>query len=61
LKPDTYVVLTENFGEEEYGVGVRKSDEAFLAELDKTLDAMKADGTVAQISEKWFGEDIIER
>ena len=60
-KPDTYTVLTEHFGEEEFGVGVRKSDEAFLAELDKALDAMKADGTAAQISEKWFGEDIIKK
>lgn len=61
LKPDTYTVLTEDFGDEEYGVGVRKADEAFLAELNKTLDAMKEDGTAAQISEKWFGEDIIAR
>jgi len=60
-KPDTYMVLTEHFGEEEFGVGVRKSDEAFLAELNKALDAMKADGTAAQISQKWFGEDIIKK
>lgn len=60
-KPDTYTVLTEHFGEEEFGVGVRKSDEAFLDELDKALDAMKADGTAAEISNKWFGEDIIKK
>ena len=60
-KPDTYTVLTEDFGEEEFGVGVRKSDQAFLDELNKTLDAMKADGTASQISIKWFGEDIIKK
>jgi polar amino acid transport system substrate-binding protein len=60
-KPDTYTVLTEHFGEEEFGVGVRKSDEAFLAELNKALDAMKADGTAAEISQKWFGEDITKK
>lgn len=60
-KPDTYIVLTEHFGEEEFGVGVRKSDKAFIAELDKALDAMKEDGTAAQISQKWFGEDIIKK
>lgn len=59
-KPDTYTVLTEDFGEE-FGVGVRKSDQAFLDELNKTLDAMKADGTASQISIKWFGEDIIKK
>lgn len=59
-KADQYKVLEENFGEEEYGVGLRKTDKAFLAELQKALDAMKADGTSAKISEKWFGEDIMK-
>ncbi len=57
-KPDDYKVIEENFGEEEFGVGLRQTDAAFLAELQKALDAMKADGTAAEISEKWFGEDI---
>ncbi|NLN88178.1 MAG: amino acid ABC transporter substrate-binding protein [Syntrophomonadaceae bacterium] len=56
---EDYQVLTENFGEESFGVGLRKSDVTFLAELQKALDAMKADGTSKQISEKWFGEDLI--
>jgi len=59
-KPGDYRVLTEHFGKEEFGVGVRKGDKTFLAELEKTLDAMKADGTAANISRKWFGEDIIK-
>ncbi len=60
-KPDTYIVISENFGEEEFGVGIRKSDAAFLAELDKALDAMKADGSAGEISKKWFGEDIMKK
>lgn len=59
-KADQYKVLEENFGTEDYGVGLRKSDEAFLTELQKALDAMKADGTSAKISQKWFGEDIMK-
>ncbi|MGR6837519.1 amino acid ABC transporter substrate-binding protein [Syntrophomonas erecta] len=59
-KPDDYQVLQDNFDEEEFGVGLRKGDKAFLSELQKALDAMKADGTSAEISEKWFGEDIIK-
>lgn len=59
-KPDTYKVLEESFAEEEYGVGMRKGDDAFRAELQKALDDMKADGTSAQISNKWFGEDIVK-
>lgn len=55
---EDFQVIAENFGEEDFGVGVRKADVTFLNELQKTLDAMKADGTSAQISKKWFGEDI---
>ena len=57
---EDYQVMTENFGEEAFGVGVRKADVTFLAELQKALDAMKADGTSTQISKKWFGEDLIK-
>lgn len=57
---EDYKVLEENFGSEDFGVGLRKTDKAFQAELQKALDAMKADGTSAEISQKWFGEDIIK-
>lgn len=56
---EDYQVLEENFGSEDFGVGVRKTDKTFLDELQKALDAMKADGTSAEISKKWFGEDIM--
>ncbi len=59
-KADTYQVLQDNFGVESFGVGLRKTDKTFLDELQKALDAMKADGTSAKISEKWFGENIIK-
>jgi len=58
-KPDVGRVLDEHVGEEKYGVGLRKSDKSFLNELDKVLDEMKADGTAAEISKKWFGEDLV--
>jgi polar amino acid transport system substrate-binding protein len=60
-KPDIYRVLEENLGQEIYGVGLRMEDEAFLNELNRILDEMKADGTAKEISEKWFGEDIMKR
>ncbi len=59
--PGEYKVLEENFGTEAFGVGLRLSDQAFLAELEKALDEMKADGTSAEISNKWFGEDITKK
>lgn len=57
-KSGTYKFLDENFGEQPMGVGVRKADTSFKEELDKTLDQMKADGTTAKLSKKWFGKDL---
>lgn len=59
-KPGEYNVLTENFGSEEYGVGLRKEDKELLGKLQKALDEMKKDGTSAKISKQWFGEDIVK-
>ncbi len=60
-KPGEYKVLEDNFGTEEYGIGIRKEDVSFKEEVDRILDEMKKDGTAAQISQEWFGEDIIEK
>lgn len=60
-KPGTYKILDEDFGKEDWGVGIRKSDVSFKNELDKALDSMKADGTADKISEKWFGKTIITK
>jgi len=59
-KPDQYKVLDDNFGTEEYGVGVRKDDTELLGKLDKALGEMKADGAAAKISEQWFGKNILK-
>ncbi|MBS1210562.1 MAG: amino acid transporter substrate-binding protein [Proteobacteria bacterium] len=59
-KPGEYVVLDENFGTEEYGVGVRKDDADLLAKLQKALDDMKQDGSAAKISTQWFGSNIVK-
>ncbi|NMG76123.1 transporter substrate-binding domain-containing protein [Aromatoleum diolicum] len=59
-KPGEYLVLDENFGTEEYGVGTRKDDTELLARLQKAMDEMKQDGTAARISTQWFGKDIVK-
>jgi len=59
-KPGDYRILKDNFGTEQYGVGLRKDDTALLAALQKALDAMKADGASARISQQWFGANVIE-
>jgi len=60
-KPGEYRVLDENFGTEDYGVGTRKDDTELMAKLQKAMDDMKADGSAATISTKWFGKDIIKK
>ena len=57
-QPDDYKVLKEHFGEEEYAVGVRKGEDEFLTKLNEALKEIREDGTEAEISKKWFGEDI---
>lgn len=53
-----YKVLEESLADEEYAIAFRKEDQALCDEVVKTLKEMKEDGTLAKISEKWFGEDI---
>lgn len=59
-KSGQHRILDENFGTEDYGVGVRKEDKELLAALQKAFDEMKKDGTSAKISTKWFGVDIVK-
>lgn len=55
----TYNLLSESLAPEEYGVGVKKGNEALLKKLQKAMDEMNQDGTAAKISDKWFGEDKV--
>ncbi|GMO48887.1 MAG: amino acid ABC transporter substrate-binding protein [Termitinemataceae bacterium] len=50
--------LDDTLAEEEFGIGFRKTDVELQAKVWETLTAMADDGTIAQISIKWFGEDI---
>ncbi len=56
---EKYKILEEDFGKEEYGIGVRQEDTALLEALNVALDELKENGTTKEISEKWFGSDII--
>ncbi|QZY56205.1 amino acid ABC transporter substrate-binding protein [Crassaminicella profunda] len=60
-RPGTYKVAKEDFGKEGYAIGFRKGDTAFMNEVDQILDEMKKDGAAAEISKKWFGEDIVAK
>ncbi|WP_426448246.1 amino acid ABC transporter substrate-binding protein [Paenibacillus sp. S-38] len=56
---DTFKLMGESLAPEEYGVGVKKGNDALLQKLQKALDELNQDGTAAKISQKWFGEDKV--
>ena len=53
-----FVILPEGLEKEEYAIGFRKGDQALRDEVQNTLSELKADGTLGEISTKWFGSDI---
>lgn len=58
MKSKGYKVVDEALASEEYGIGFRKNDTQLMQKFQETLNAMAKDGKLAEISNKWFGEDI---
>lgn len=54
----TYKILDETMADEDYVIGFRKGEVALCSEVEKYLKEMAADGTLAKISETWFGSDL---
>lgn len=53
-----FVILEDTLSAEEYAVGFKKGNEALRDKVQAALEEMAADGTLKEVSEKWFGEDI---
>ena len=53
-----FVILDESIASEEYGIGFLKGNTELRDKVQKTLEEMVEDGTMADISKKWFGSDI---
>ncbi len=53
-----FAILDENFGDEEYGIAVKKGNVELVQKIQSGLDEISQDGTAAQLSQKYFGEDI---
>lgn len=51
-------VSDAGFPSEQYGIAVKKGNAELLAKIDKGLADIKADGTYAKISNKWFERDV---
>ncbi|MFW6323737.1 MAG: amino acid ABC transporter substrate-binding protein [Desulfovibrionales bacterium] len=59
-RPGEFKTLPGFVSKEPFGIAFRKSDAALLNKIQKTLDQVQADGTLGEISRKWFGEDITD-
>lgn len=57
-KPDLYVVTSEVLTNEPIAITLRKGDDAFTQKLNETLKKLQENGTMKEISMKWFGEDM---
>lgn len=55
---DDFIILDEKLSGEKYGVGFKKGNTELRDKVDKVLKEMAQDGTLKQISEKWFGRDV---
>lgn len=53
-----FKLLDETLASEEYAIGFKKGNTELCEKVQKTLEEMAEDGTMAEISKKWFGEDI---
>jgi polar amino acid transport system substrate-binding protein len=55
---DNFVILEETLADEQYGVGFKLGNTELRDKVQKVLEEMAKDGTMAKISEKWFGRDV---
>jgi cystine transport system substrate-binding protein len=46
------------FSPQSQGIALRKGNPELLAALNKAIDDLRADGSLAKISDKWFGADV---
>lgn len=56
---DKFNFLEEDFGKENYAVGMRKGDTELVEAFNKAYDEVVESGKASEISKKWFGDDIV--
>lgn len=57
-QPGKFKPLEGQLTKEPFGIAFRKSDIALRDKIQKELDAMLEDGTLGELSMKWFGRDL---
>lgn len=57
---DRLAVAGDAFSRQESGVALRKGNPQLLAAIDAAIAKLRADGTLKELSEKWFGADVTQ-
>ncbi len=52
---DIFAFVDDSLADEYVGIGIRKEDQTLVAEINRVMAEMKADGTFDTIYAKWFG------
>lgn len=58
MSDERFFVLPDSLKDEVLAIGFRKGDKALCDKVQDIISDMKADGTLKDISTKWFGSDI---
>ena len=53
-----FKILDDSLSEEEYGVGFKEGNTELRDKVQSTLEEMAEDGTLQEVSEKWFSKDV---
>ena len=51
-------MLDEKVSTEQYGIGFKKGNTELRDKVQSTLEEMAEDGTLQEVSEKWFSKDV---
>ena len=60
LKPDVYSVTSDILSNEPIGITMRKDDTEFAKKMEETLQKLRDNGKLAELSQKWFKEDVTQ-
>lgn len=53
-----YTISHVGYDNEDFAVGVRKSDNQLVQKINTAFETLRKDSTLSKISQKWFGEDV---
>lgn len=59
--PSKYRIVESGFPVDQFAVGIRKSDQTLQRKVNAAIAKMRANGQLAKLNQKWFGERNIKQ